>query len=151
MWWGSIKATVSHYRPGLYHMISHAKKPLYARRVSVLIVQSPNCREYIFLQSVSRITMASPTSSRKRGHSSRNSVSSTPARSTRTPKKPRQPTGSANPTPSPLFVQPSPSNGQRQNEKAIPSNLDVSSPVRFSSDAGDVETTPRAGGAAVGG
>lgn len=92
------------------------------------------------------IKMSSTPSSRRRGHSSRNSQSSTPAQQSQsTPRSTRQaPNGNAAPSSSPLFFQSSP----RRQAPGPPSQLAsdgmiISSPPRHSSDAGDREVTPR--------
>jgi hypothetical protein len=92
------------------------------------------------------IKMSSTPSSRRRGHSSRNSQSSTPTQQPQaTPRSTRQaPNGNAVPSSSPLFFQSSPA----RQTPAPPSQLAsdgmiISSPPRNSSDVGDREGTPR--------
>lgn len=94
-----------------------------------------------------REKMSSTPSSRRRGHSSRNSQSSTPAQPAQaTPKSSRQTgNGGAVASSSPLFFQSSPARSGRAGPSHLQSDgMIISSPPRNSSNAGDRETTPRA-------
>lgn len=90
--------------------------------------------------------MSSTPSSRRRGHSSRNSQSSTPKQQAQaTPRSTRQSVnGAAVASSSPLFFQSSPG---RQTPAAPPisssDGMIISSPPRNSSQVGDREATPR--------
>ncbi|KIW14868.1 hypothetical protein PV08_07653 [Exophiala spinifera] len=90
--------------------------------------------------------MSSTPSSRRRGHSSRNSQSSSPAQQSQaTPRNSRQPNGGPGvASSSPLFFQSSPVRSTPAPLSQLASDgMVISSPPQQASDVGDRETTPR--------
>lgn len=121
-----------------------------------------SARSHIFEVIAHGMSSNSTPISRRRGHSSRKSQSSTPAQSqvTGTPRAVAarlQENGNAVASSSPMFFSSSPASGSQSRRNRPggmskgPNDLVISSPPRQSSNAEDQENTPRAGRQAAGG